>query len=81
MKEWGSPCSVERSKAGALGTGCMPRVGGWQPHTVGGVWVAYLSDWACQRRLLAVVTSWANLLKSSPSNGGSMESLRMGNEC
>lgn len=72
---------VERSKAGALEQGARP---GWglQPRAVGGAaWRAYLRDWAGQRRLLAVVISWANLLKSSPSNSGSMESLGMGNEC
>lgn len=41
---------------------------------------AYLNDRASQRKLLAFVISWANLLKSSPSNSGSTGSLKRGNE-
>lgn len=39
---------------------------------------AYLNARASQRKLLALVISWASLLKSSPSNSGNMGSLKRG---
>lgn len=65
----GTTVHDQGSKTGAM----------WQVE--GTVWRAYLNDWACQRKLLALVISWANLLKSSPSNDGNTESLRKRNKC
>lgn len=50
--------------------------GGGATWQVGG---AHLSDWACRRKLRALVSSWANLLKSSPSNSGTTGSLERAN--